>query len=365
MARSTDPAGDPTAGAVRRLLPERELRRLELTITRRLDGLLQGDHLGLMPGPGTEPAEARAYQAGDDVRLMDWNVTARMREPHVRDLVADRELETWVLLDASASMDFGTGKVEKRDLALAAVAAVGFLTERTGNRIGAHVLHAGELRRLPARSGRPHLMALLRTVFTLPRVPAGAPGRLLGAAAQEFGRVLRRRGLAVVVSDFLDDPASWERPLRDLALRHQVLAVEVVDPRELTLPDVGVLTLVDPETGRRREVSTASPKLRARYAAAAAEQRAGIETALRRAGAAHLRLRTDGDWVRDIVRHVMLQRRMARLGPSMAAAGASRAASLGTSAGPGPGSGVGARLPGSSGEVSAGPGAGSGRGGRR
>jgi uncharacterized protein (DUF58 family) len=311
--------GDPAAAAVRRLLPERELRRLELTVTRRLDGLLQGDHLGLLPGPGTEPAEARAYQAGDDVRLMDWNVTARMREPYVRDQIADRELETWVLLDASASMDFGTGKVEKRDLALAAVAAIGFLTERTGNRVGAHLLHAGELRRLPARSGRPHLMTLLRTVFTLPRVPAGAAGRMLGAGAEELGRVLRRRGLVVVVSDFLDDPATWRRPLRDLALRHQVLAVEVLDPRELTLPDVGVLTLVDPETGRRREVSTASARLRERYAAAAAEQRGAIEAALRGAGAAHLRLRTDGDWVRDIVRHVLLQRRLARLGPSPAA----------------------------------------------
>lgn len=327
------PSGDATGAAIRRLLPERELRRLELTVTRRVDGLLQGDHLGLLPGPGTEPAEARPYLPGDDVRLMDWNATARMREPYVRDLVADRELETWVLLDASASMDFGTGRVEKRDLALAAVAAVGFLTERTGNRIGAHVLHAGELRRVPARTGRPHLMALLRTVYGLPRVPEGARGRELGAAAAELGRVLRRRGLVVVVSDWLEDPATWERPIRDLALRHQVLAVEVVDPRELTLPDVGLLTLVDPETGRRREVSTTSPRLRARYAEAAQRQREGIRAALRRAGAAHLRLRTDGDWVRDIVRHVMLQRRLARVGPPMAAARATPAAA---SAGAGP-----------------------------
>ncbi|MCG5211998.1 DUF58 domain-containing protein [Streptosporangium soli] len=299
---------------MRHLIAEPALRRLELTVTRRLDGLLQGDHLGLLPGPGTELAEARPYAIGDDVRRMDWNVTARASEPYVRDVTADRELETWVLLDASASMDFGTGQLEKRELALAAVAAVGFLTERTGNRIGAHLLSGGGVRRLPARTGRPHLMALLHTMSALPRVVPGARTRPIGVHADQLGRGLRRRGLVVLVSDFLDDPAGWERPVRRLAVRHQVLAVEVVDPRELTLPDVGVLTLVDPETGRRKEVSTANARLRERYAAAAAEQRGAIESALRRTGAGHVRLRTDRDWVRDLVRHVLTQRRMARAG---------------------------------------------------
>ncbi|RBQ19960.1 DUF58 domain-containing protein [Spongiactinospora rosea] len=289
------------------------LRRLELTVTRRLDGLLQGDHLGLVPGPGSEAAEARPYLVGDDVRRMDWNVTARVAEPHVRDLIADRELETWVLLDASASMDFGTGDMEKRDLALAAVAAVGFLTERAGNRIGAHILHgggsAGGARVVPARGGRAHLMALLHAISALPRAVPGERGRPLGGHAERLAAMLRRRGLVVVVSDFLDDPGTWERPLRRLAARHQLLAVEVIDPRELTLPDVGVLTLVDPETGRRREVSTASARLRERYAAAAAAQRGAVEAALRRTGAAHLRLRTDRDWVMDLIRHVVAQRR--------------------------------------------------------
>ncbi|MFI6510269.1 DUF58 domain-containing protein [Streptosporangium sp. NPDC050855] len=297
---------------MRHLPSERVLRRLELTVVRRLDGLLQGDHLGLTPGPGGELAEARRYAPGDDVRRMDWNVTARTAEPHVRDMIADRELETWVLLDASASMDFGTALMEKRELALAAVAAVGFLTERTGNRVGTHILHGGEVRRFPARSGRAHLMALLGTMFSLPRTEPGTPAPRLGPAADDLRRVTRRRGLVVVVSDFLDPPESWERPLRHLAVRHQLLAVEVVDPRELTLPDVGVLTLVDPETGRRREISTAGPRLRERYAEAAAGQRAAIADALRRAGAAHLRLGTDRDWVRDLVRHVMVQRRLAR-----------------------------------------------------
>ncbi|TXK42553.1 DUF58 domain-containing protein [Nonomuraea sp. C10] len=332
------------------LTAEPALRRLELTITRRLDGLLQGEHLGLFPGPGSEPAEARPYQAGDDVRRMDWNVTARTNEPHVRELVADRELEIWALLDASASMDFGTASMEKRELALAALAAVGFLTQRTGNRMGAHLLHGDGVRVLPARTGRPHLMALLRAVFSLPRTPPGTPGSLLGAAADQLCRTVRRRGLVVVVSDFLDAPRTWEGPLRRLTARHQVLAVEVLDPRELSLPDVGVLTLVDPETGRRREVSTAGARLRLRYAEAAAGQRAAIEAGLRRAGVAHLRLRTDGDWVRDLVRHVLKHRRLAHrsaaAGPSPAPLSTTTTAGRPSGNGPSPepaGSGEGRR----------------------
>ncbi|WP_214105196.1 DUF58 domain-containing protein [Acrocarpospora catenulata] len=291
---------------------EQVLRRLELTITRRLDGLLQGDHLGLLPGPGSEPAEARPYQPGDDVRRMDWNVTARTALPHVRDVISDRELEVWVLLDATASMDFGTGRMEKRELAVAAVAAVGFLAQRTGNRIGACLLRPGELRRLPARTGRPHLMALLQAMVTLPRGDTGESR--LGTAIEQLRRTVLRRGLMVVVSDFLEPPERWQTQLRHLGVRNQVLAVEVTDPRELTLPDVGVITLVDPETGRRQEVATGSARLRERYARAAAAQRAAVRDAIRAAGAAHLSLRTDRDWLRDLVEHVLAQRRLARVG---------------------------------------------------
>ncbi|MFI0479042.1 DUF58 domain-containing protein [Actinomadura sp. 9N215] len=309
----------PPEPGLRDLAPEHALRRLELTVTRRLDGLLQGDHLGLLPGPGSEPAEGREYVAGDDVRAMDWNLTARMTAPHVRDRVADRELETWVLVDATASMDFGTGRLEKRDLAVFAVAAVGFLTERTGNRLGAQIVRDDGTRRVPARTGRPHLLGLLGTLLSAPRTPPGRGGpdgrdggASLGKAATLMHRTGgRRRGLAVVVSDFLEPVESWERPLRLLGARHQLLAVEVVDPRELTLPDVGMLTLVDPETGRRREVPTAGRRLRERYAEAAARQREEIAAGLRRAGAARLRLRTDGDWVRDLVQHVLARRRLA------------------------------------------------------
>jgi len=301
---------------------ERRLRRLELTVTRRLDGLLHGQHLGLLPGVGSEPAGSREYRPGEDeVRRMDWAVTARTTVPHVRTLDADRELATWALVDGTASMDFGTAELEKRELAVAAVAAIGFLTAGSGNRLGAHVLGSDGVRRFPARTGRDHLFGLLRVLLALPRgVPVARPAPLADAI-DGLNRAVRRRGLVVLVSDFLDGldedglgPAApeWEPPLRRLAARHQVLAVHVTDPRERELPDVGLLTLVDPETGRRREVSTAGRRLRERYAAAARTQQLAITSGLRRSGAVHLPLRTDGDWVADIVRHVHAQRRLSR-----------------------------------------------------
>lgn len=307
---------------------EQVLRRLELRVARRVDGLLHGDYLGLLPGPGSEMAEARVYRPGeDDVRRMDWNVTARTTVPHVRDLIADRELETWALVDASGSMDFGTAQAEKRELATNAVAAIGFLTAHAGNRFGAQIAHPGGVKRVPARSGRGALFSMLRILLELPRAPEGATGGpSLAEAIDGLRRTTRRRGLVVVVSDFLDgtddpDAPAWERPLRRLTARQQVLAVEVIDPRELELPDVGVLTLVDAETGRRREVSTASRRTRDRYAEAAATQREGIRAALRRAGAGHMQLRTDQDWLREVVRYVVAHRRMARAGGGKAPTG--------------------------------------------
>ncbi|XVU29765.1 DUF58 domain-containing protein [Actinoplanes sp. CA-054009] len=295
---------------------ERRLRRLELVVTRRLDGLLHGSYLGLLPGLGSEPAGSREYRpAEDEVRRMDWAVTARTTVPHVRTVDADRELATWVLVDASASMDFGTAEMEKRELAVAAVAAVGFLTLGNGNRLGAQLLTPGETRRFPARTGRAPLMGLLRELSAAPRATGAA------SLAEGMRTMPARSGLVVVVSDFLDGldedglgpkPPEWEPALRRLTARHQVLAVQVGDPRERELPDVGILTLVDPETGRRREVPTASRRLRERYAAAATRQQSTIATAIRRSGAAHLPLRTDRDWVADIVRHVYARRRLSR-----------------------------------------------------
>ncbi|WBC16849.1 DUF58 domain-containing protein [Micromonospora sp. WMMA1998] len=308
------PATGDRSGAV--------LARLQLMVTRKLDGLLQGDYAGLLPGPGSEAGESREYRPGDDVRRMDWPVTARTTMPHVRRTVADRELETWLAVDLSASLDFGTGRWLKRDVAVAAVAALAHLTVRGGNRIGAVVgtgapatpgrwrggsppAGPGSLHRLPARAGRKEAQGLLRAV-------AGTeiqPGRSdLGALVDMLNRPPRRRGVAVVISDFLSPPQQWGRPLRKLRVRHDVLAVEIVDPRELELPDVGVLPVVDPESGELHEVQTADPGLRRRYAEAAAAQRGAIAAELRAAGAAHLRLRTDRDWLLDMVRFVAAQR---------------------------------------------------------
>ena len=281
------------------------LSRLQLQVTRKLDGLLQGDYLGLLPGPGTEPGESREYRPGDDVRRMDWPVTARTTVPHVRQTIVDRELETWLAVDLSASLDFGTADCLKRDLAVAAVAAMSHLTVRGGNRIGAVIGTGASTHRVPALAGRRGAQSLLRSVARTQR-PAAGGRTALAALIDALNRPPRRRGMAVVISDFLA-PSGWERPLRRLAVRHDVLAVEVLDPRELELPDVGVLELVDPETGLVHEVQT-TPSVRARYAAAASEQRATISTALRHAGVGHLRLRTDSDWLLDIVRFVAAQR---------------------------------------------------------
>jgi uncharacterized protein (DUF58 family) len=299
------------------------LNRLQLVITRRLDGLLQGDYLGLLPGPGTEVGESREYRPGDDVRRMDWPVTARTMVPHVRQTIADRELETWLAVDLSASLDFGSIGSLKRDLAIAAAAAVAHLTVRGGNRIGAVVADGRSLKRLPARPGRIEAQGLLRaiarteSVSALVSSPQGsharssglAPGHTdLGALIDALNRPPRRRGLAAVISDFMAPPAQWARPLRKLAVRHDVLAIEIVDPRELELTDVGVLVVADPESGQLHEVQTSDRKLRERFAAASRAQRAAIADTIRAAGAAHLRLRTDSDWLLDIVKFVAAAR---------------------------------------------------------
>ena len=283
------------------------LRRLELTVRRRLDGLLHGNHLGLVPGAGSENAESRLYHPGDDVRRMDWPVTARTTVPHVRETIADRELETWVVVDLSPSLDFGTAACEKRDLAVAGLSAVVYLTTHGGNRVGAIVTTGERVIRIPARAGRAAGDRLIRTVIETPRAEQGRRGDL-AATLDLLRRPPRRRGLAVVVSDFLGEP-TWERPLRGLAGRHEVLAIEVLDPRELALPDVGLLTLVDPETGRLIEVQTGKKELREQFATAAAAQRAEVAAGLRRCGASHLQLRTDRDWMIDIVRFVAARRR--------------------------------------------------------
>nr|WP_042191900.1 DUF58 domain-containing protein [Kibdelosporangium sp. MJ126-NF4]CEL20358.1 hypothetical protein PA3071 [Kibdelosporangium sp. MJ126-NF4]CTQ97583.1 hypothetical protein PA3071 [Kibdelosporangium sp. MJ126-NF4] len=285
---------------------EAGLRLLELDVRRRLDGLLQGNHLGLVPGPGTEPGEARPYQPGDDVRRMDWAVTARTTTPHIRETVADRELETWLAIDLSPSLDFGTAACEKRDLVVAATAAVAHLTRGGGNRIGAVVSTGAETARVPARGGLAYARGLIRKVAETPRAPEGTAGDL-ATLIEQLRRPPRRRGLIVVISDFLGD-VNWQRALRGLSARHDLIAIEVIDPRDIDLPDVGTIVLSDPESGRQREVH-ATPLLRREFAAAAAQHRADVAAAIRRAGAGHLVLRTDSDWVADMVRFVVARKR--------------------------------------------------------
>ncbi|MDT4938929.1 MAG: hypothetical protein QOG80_2600 [Pseudonocardiales bacterium] len=289
------------------------LRRLELTVRNRLDGLLQGNYAGIVPGPGSEAGESRPYVPGDDVRRMDWPVTARTATPHIRQTIADRELETWLVVDLSPSVDFGTALTEKRELVLAAITAVVHLTVRSGNRIGAIVGNGEQVQRIPALPGLAHGRHLMRRVAATPRAASG-DGPNVAAMLESLRRPQRRRGMVAVVSDLLeptlgDGAPSWERPLRGLSERHQLLAVEVLDPRELELPAAGLVTFADPETGRQLEVQTSDATVRRNYAAAAAAQRAAIATSLRHAGAAHLQLRTDRDWLTDVVRFVVAQRR--------------------------------------------------------
>jgi uncharacterized protein (DUF58 family) len=288
---------------------ERALRSLELSVKRRLEGFLHGEITGLRSGPGSEPNEARPYQAGqDDVRRMDWNVTARSLEPHVRAPLAERELETWALVDASASMDFGTALSEKRDLAVAIVGAVALLADRPGNRLGVRVAIGNEIQRIPGVSGTAALRRTLRTLLSLPRATPGEhPATDLAHAITRLNREHPRPGLRVVISDFHAE--GWEIALRRLGARHEVIAVEVLDPRELELPEVGLLALVDPETGRTREVQTSSKRLRTRYAAAMRDHREQTTQAIRASGAAHLVLRTDTDWVRDVAAFATARKR--------------------------------------------------------
>ena len=305
-----------------RLAPEAALKRLELTVVRRMEGFLQGEHRGLLPGPGAELSDARQYEPGqDDVRRMDWAVTARTTIPHVRDTIADRELETWALLDATPSMNWGTAGVTKRDLGIAAIATIGFISQKMGDRFGGMILRQDSIRRLPAQSGRNALYGLLGRMLDEPITPDQDGGTLeIGDGIDNLYRSQRRRGLRIVVSDFLipgeqevssDVPPSWERPLRRLATRNQVLCLEVVDAAELEFPDVGEILIRDPESDFSRFVNTSDARARELIDRAATAQRARIAIAMRRAGVAHLQLRTDRDWVQDIARFLFTYRKTA------------------------------------------------------
>jgi uncharacterized protein (DUF58 family) len=280
------------------------VERLHLIVMQRLDGLLAGDHAGLFPGHGTERGEARPYVPGDDPRHIDWAVTARNHEPHVRDMIADHELDVWLVLDTSSSLGFGTGRATKHEVAWSAAGAFALLASTGGNRVGAvrTTIDPGKERpqTIPARGGSNHTGAVLSALRREPR--DGEAGDLAGAI-DTVGRVARRRGMVVVLSDFLGDP-EWEGALRGVSQRHEVIAVEVVDPREVELSDVGLISVVDTETGRRRLVDTSRPEVRRNYAEAARVRRGEVASRLKRCGADHLALSTDRDWVLDFVRFV-------------------------------------------------------------
>ena len=281
------------------------LRRLELDITIRLDGLLQGDYQGLVPGHGSEPGDTRRYEPGDDVRRIDWNVSARMAEPYIRQTIADRELETAVAIDLSPSLDFGTADCEKRDLVAAATAAIGFLTLRIGNRFGAELIRPDRVESIPAKQGRDHVMHIVEQVLLAPQSDQIATTDLAEGIRRLRGPH-RRAGLRGVISDFIDESA-WQDELRLVSVRNQMIAVEVVDPRELDLPNVGSLSVVDPETGEHREIHTQRRRVRERYAQAARDERDAIAQTFRETRTSHLQLSTDRDWLFDVVRFVATQ----------------------------------------------------------
>lgn len=279
-------------------IPEPLLRALELEIGRRVDGMLAGDHRSSLLGRGTELAQVRPYVAGDDVRMIDWNVTARTGETHVRVHLAERVLVTWIALDASPSMTFGTAERRKADVALGVALAVGHAASIRGNRVGMVAFGGPEERIAPPRQGRVGLVGLLLALRDA-HEPGAVAGSALGSALARLAAAARQRALVVIVSDFRG-PRDWRRPLLDLAGRHEVLAVEIRDPREQELVPAGVMHLVDPETGRRLRVDTGDARLRERFAAAATEERRSVARELAGAGVAHVVLSTDGDWLRRL-----------------------------------------------------------------
>ncbi len=279
-------------------MPEGLLKALDVSIARRMEGLLAGDFRSNLLGTGSELAMVRPYTPGDDVRRIDWNVTARTNEPHVRVDLAERVLVTWLVLDTSLSMQFGTADRRKADVAEGVAIAIGHLATRRGNRLGIVTFGDSAPRTVPPKQGRVGLVGLLAA---LRREPEGGAGTTtLGEGIVRAGSMTRQRSLVVVVSDFRG-PQDWRRPLLELASRHDVVAVEIRDPREQELSNAGLLWLVDPETGRQLRVDTRSRRLRERFAVAAQAERAQVARNFTSVGVRHVVLTTSGDWLRPLV----------------------------------------------------------------
>ena len=281
-------------------VPERLLHALDVTIARRMDGLLAGDYRSALHGEGSELAQIRPYQPGDDVRQLDWSVTARTGEPHVRVHQAERALITWLVLDTSPSMGFGTADRRKADVAEGVAIAIGHVATRRGNRLGAITFGDNDPRSVPVRQGKVGLMGLLNVLRNREEAGKERVGATsLGEAIRRVDTLARQGSLVVVASDFRG-PLYWRKPLLQIAGRHDVIAVEIRDPREQELPNAGELWLVDPETGRQLRVDTRSSKLRARFAEAAAQERSGLARMLMSLGVRHVVLSTSGDWLRPL-----------------------------------------------------------------
>jgi len=303
--RPQEPAVAADAGA------EAILKRLEWTVLKKLDGLLQGDHRTLMRGAGLDLADLREYQHHDDVRHIDWNVTARLQQPYVRQFTEDRELSAWFLVDLSASVDFGSDLFTKRRIAREFVAVLARLLTRHGNRVGALLYGSAVDTVLPARGGRTHVLELLQRMAARP-AEAAAGSTDLGVLIAAARRSIKRRSTLFVVSDFISAPG-WERALGQLALRHEVTAVRLFDPLEMDLPDIGLVTMRDAETGEQLLVDTHDRGFRERFKAAAERREKALREALARAGVDTLELATDDDLVDSILRFAELKKQRSRL----------------------------------------------------
>jgi uncharacterized protein (DUF58 family) len=280
------------------------VRSMELLINRRLDGVLHGNYQGLTPGHGSEPGESRQYQPGDDVRRIDWNVTARTNETYVREQIADRDLAAWLVVDTSATMRFGTTLNDKAHTAMAAAATVGFLTARNQNRLGAVLVSGPRIHVMPPRAGANQVRAILSSLAGAP-TGEGAGAADLAGALERVGAVAKRRGFIAVISDFTGN--GWHRALGRLGIRHDLLAISIHDPRELDVPPIGLVELVDPATGTTREIRVTT-KIQDRYRTAANAEREARNEAIGRAGAELIELSTADDWLGSIIRHVQERR---------------------------------------------------------
>ncbi|MGD0878463.1 MAG: DUF58 domain-containing protein [Anaerolineales bacterium] len=290
--------------------PERVLQRLDWQVIRRLDGLLQGDYRTLFYGYGVDFADLREYQPEDDIRYIDWNVTARMNTPYVRQYVEDREITAWFLLDLSPSIDFGTVQSLKRNVLIDFVTTLARLLTRHGNRVGAIFYDSHVEKMIPARGGRIQVLRLTNDLLKQPQLPR-APFTNLNPLLEGGLYSVRKRSLVFVISDFICTPG-WERTLNLLNQRHEVLTVRLWDPREIQLPDMGMIVMEDAETGEQMFVDTHDRKFRQRFEEAARQREADLGQAFKRAGVDVLTLSTEEDLVQAIVRFASLHRRQGR-----------------------------------------------------